>query len=273
MLTGLSLTVAMSTGLILSAAAVLACAQLAPFARIGQWSAPALRDNAGFPTVIGILALLVILPCLIAASIRATRSLHALIRASRTVRLLQPDANDLVLVQDETPIAYSVAGWRGRIVVSTAMLCALSAPERRVLLAHEAAHLRHRHHLYIHLAQLAAAANPLLRSTAAAIARSVERSADEDAAAEVGDRQLAARALARAALAGAGHARAQHTLAAADADVVERVRLLLAPAAAQKRVPVVLIVLAGLLLWATSAAITLWANHVVQIAESVYLHR
>ena len=84
------------------------------------------------------------------------------------------------------------------------MLRVLSADERRVVLAHEAAHLARHHHLYIQLADLAAAANPLLRPTASGVRLAVERDADEVAAGEVGDRRLAARALARAGLAKAG---------------------------------------------------------------------
>ena len=103
------------------------------------------------------------------------------------------------------PTAFAVAGAPGHVVVSTAMLNALDADERKVLLAHEAAHLRHHHHLYTQLAQLAAAANPLLRPLARVIAEGTERWADEVAAAEVGSRRLVARGLARAALARREH--------------------------------------------------------------------
>ena len=41
--------------------------------------------------------------------------------------------------------------------------------ERAVLLAHEAAHLIGRHHLYLQVAELAAAANPLLRPAASSL--------------------------------------------------------------------------------------------------------
>jgi beta-lactamase regulating signal transducer with metallopeptidase domain len=76
----------------------------------------------------------------------------------------------------------------------------LDAAERRVLLAHEAAHLRHRHHRHRALAGLIAAANPLLVTLPGAIHHLTERWADEEAAA-VADRDIAARTLARAALA------------------------------------------------------------------------
>ena len=77
-----------------------------------------------------------------------------------------PRVDGLVVVDDEEPDAYALPGLGGRVVVSTAMLRALPADERRVLLAHEAAHLARRHHLWVQAAELAAAANPLLRPAA-----------------------------------------------------------------------------------------------------------
>jgi beta-lactamase regulating signal transducer with metallopeptidase domain len=81
------------------------------------------------------------------------------------------------------------------------MLAALSGPERRVLLAHERAHLRARHHWHAEVVQAAIALNPVLVGVRAASAYLCERWADEVAAAAVGNRRLAATSLARAALA------------------------------------------------------------------------
>jgi len=86
-------------------------------------------------------------------------------------------------------------------VITAGMLRALSLPERQVLLAHERAHASGLHYLFTTAARLAAAANPLLRPVASAVGYTVERWADERAAAVTGDRELAARAIARAALA------------------------------------------------------------------------
>jgi hypothetical protein len=86
-------------------------------------------------------------------------------------------------------------------VITSGMLRALSGQERTVLLAHERAHASGSHYLFTSVARLAAAANPLLRPVAAQVCYTVERWADERAAAESGDRPLAARAVARAALA------------------------------------------------------------------------
>jgi hypothetical protein len=79
----------------------------------------------------------------------------------------------------------------------------------------------------VQLARLAAAANPLLLPVSRAVDLAVERWADDAAARTVGDRITVARALAAAALA---HVRVPNgTLAAAQSNVVDRVRVLLQP--------------------------------------------
>jgi beta-lactamase regulating signal transducer with metallopeptidase domain len=153
------------------------------------------------PTTVGVMAGLVVSVLLAAALRRAARSSCDLAGAAWTCRRLGPGTAGLVVVEDEHPDAYALPGLGGRVIVSTAMLRALPADERRVLLAHEQAHLSHRHYVYVQLAELAAAANPLLRPLAAAVHAGVERWADEVAATDVGDRHLVARALARAGLA------------------------------------------------------------------------
>jgi hypothetical protein len=124
----------------------------------------------------------------------------ALVAAHRQARGL-PGAGQLVILADESADAYAAPGWPGRIVVTSGMLGALSRDEREVLVAHERAHASACHYLFTAAARLAAAANPLLRPVAAAVGYSVERWADEQAAAAAGDRPLAARTVAKAALA------------------------------------------------------------------------
>ncbi len=129
------------------------------------------------------------------------------------------------------------------------MLRALPGPEREALLAHERAHLRHQHHLFLLALRLAASACPLLRPLAGEGAFTVERWADEHAAAVVGDRALVARALARAALAKQGEpeqgGRRQDAagrgprLAATGGPVPRRIRALLAAPPAPRRLPLV----------------------------------
>lgn len=238
--------------------------------RIGGWSTATLRAGMGLPIDAGLVALVVVTACLGAGIIRTVQAISALITATRSVNQLEPTSGDLVVIEDDVPTAYSVAALRGRIVVSTAMLAALSAAERRVLIAHEESHLRYRHNLYVQLGEIASAANPILRPVVPAIRWGIERWADEDAATAVGDRTLAAEALARAALATAGRPAPLPGIAIADDHVGERVALLLAPAAAGKALPVATIAVAGLISWMTAAAVTTWANNLVQLAESVY---
>jgi len=201
LLTVAALVTALATGFVLAVAAFVAAAVLPPVAALGHWSVAALRSGGTVPTTAGVLAGLAVAVLRAAALHRAARASWDLARAASTCRRLGPGAAGLVVIEDEYPDAYALPGLAGRVVVSTAMMRALPADERRVLLAHEQAHLSHRHYLYVQLAELAAAANPLLRPLAATVHAGVERWADEVAATHVGDRHLVARALARAGLA------------------------------------------------------------------------
>ena len=171
----------------------------------------------------------------------------------------------------------SATGLSGRVVVSTGMLRALPAAKRRVLLAHEAAHLRHRHHLYVQVAELSAASNPLLRPLARGVGCAVEPWADEAAADVVGDRSVVARAVARASLAtqragsspvATGGNILQPALRMTDAVALVRTRAMLAPAPRPHRalaVAVVALVLVG----AAGAIDTLnHTEHLFEVARS-----
>jgi hypothetical protein len=96
------------------------------------------------------------------------------------------------------------------------------------VLAHERAHLARRHHRLTTAAAAAAAVNPLLIPVRRAVEFLVERWADEDAAADVGDRDLTARAVARAALAASGPGPAP-ALGIDGGAAVQRVRALTRP--------------------------------------------
>ena len=105
--------------------------------------------------------------------------------------------------------AYALPGWPGRIVVSGRLLDCLDERRRTALIAHEQAHLDSRHHLFATAARLAAAANPLLIPVARAVDYTVERWADEHAAAVTSDRRLVAETIGQVALmAGPGPQRA-----------------------------------------------------------------
>ena len=272
LLTILMLGVALAGGFVLAVAGALVVGQIPVVAAEGQWSARALASGLPVPPAVGTLAAVVVAGLLLAAVRRAALAARDLVRASRACRRLGPAVDGLVVIDDEHPDAYALPGLGGRVVVSTAMLRALPAAERRVLLAHEAAHLAHRHHLWVQAAAVAAAANPLLRRGARTVGTAVERWADEVAAAEVGDRALVARALARAGLARTGSTRSGRSLALAGADsaVADRARALLAGPPPPRRA------LAGaltalLLVVATAALVTSVDTEVrFEAAESVY---
>jgi Zn-dependent protease with chaperone function len=143
----------------------------------------------------------VLLTAVIAAACRAGwLRARALVSAARHARCL-PGSGQVVVIPEDAADAYAMPGWPGRIVVTSAMLDALTPAERHVLLTHERAHASCHHYLFTALTYFAAAANPLLRPVAAAVTYTVERWADEEAARACGDRRLAARAIGKAALA------------------------------------------------------------------------
>jgi len=254
LLTAAMLVTALATGFVLAVAGVLVLAQIPLVAALGHW----LGSGLPVPVVAGGLAALTVCGLLAAALRRAALSGRDLVLAAVACRRLGPAVGGLVVVDHEEPDAYALPGIGGRVVVSTAMLRALPADERRVLLVHEAAHLTCRHHLWVQAAELAAAADPLLLPAARAVRAAVERDADEIAAGEVGDRVLAARALARAGLARAAARREavpEVALAGADAAVAERARALLAGPPPRRRV--LAGAMAGLILaTVTAAAVT-----------------
>ncbi|HWG28701.1 M56 family metallopeptidase [Actinospica sp.] len=169
-------------------------------ARLGHWSS-SIVVGAGLPGGwTSLVAAIALGAALLAAAAFAVRRGRALANAWQHAQSL-PGRAELVVTGDAAADAYAVPGRPGRIVVSTGMLGVLDDRGRAALLAHERAHLTGRHHWFTAVARLAAAANPLVRPLASAVEYSVERWADESAAAAVGDRQLVARAIASAALA------------------------------------------------------------------------
>ncbi len=182
-----------------------AIGELPVMARVGGWSTAALRVDNPVAAPVAYLAGAVLLAVAVGFVVVATGRVQA-VRATRVLarQVCGGAGGELVVLPGEAPEAFALPALgtgTGRIVVSAGMLRALDAQERRVLFAHERAHLAGRHHWWLLVAQLAAAANPLLARLPAAVGYLLERAADEAAAADVGDRRLAARAVARAGLA------------------------------------------------------------------------
>ena len=203
-----------------------AVGQLPLVAAQGPWSVRVLAAEDPVDREFAAGCAAVVLVVVVSATVASWRRGRALVDAWRECRQLAA-GGDLAVVDDPVPAAFAVLGLPGRIVVSSGMLRVLDARERSALLAHERAHLRHRHHLFTLILHLAAVVDPLLRPLERAGAFAVERWADEDAGAVVADRPLVARAIARAALASGRAKRA--ALAATGGPVPQRVRALLAP--------------------------------------------
>ncbi|WP_261568557.1 M48 family metalloprotease [Frankia gtarii] len=274
LLTAACLVTALATGFILSVVAFTLLAPMPMIAAVGHWSATVVRGRDPLPVAAGLLPAAVVAGLLGAALHRAVGVGRDLAAAELTCRRLGPAPTGLVIVDDDRADAYTLPGLTGRIVVSTAMLRALPPDERRVLLAHEHSHLHHRHHAYTQLADLAAAANPLLRTSAAAVRLAVERWADEDAAATSEDRAVAVRTLARAGLARAGTATMPTAaLGAVHTDLAHRARALQEPPPTPR--PVLAGVLAAIILVTATAAID--TSHATERrferAQAMFAHR
>jgi beta-lactamase regulating signal transducer with metallopeptidase domain len=234
----------------------------------GHWSDQVLRVHAAQGPVVGAVATAAVV-VFAARFVRvALRRASAVRDAFRLAAALADGDQELVVLDSAARNGLAVPGHPGRIVVTTALLRTLDAGERRALLAHERAHLAHRHYLHQTAAVLAAAVNPLLARLPAALELSCERWADEDAA-HVCRRSTVAQALTHAAT-GVRPLRSAVVLAAAGADVSARLGALRAPA--PRLVLWRISILAGLLT-ATTVAVAV-AMHdterLFELAQSAY---
>ena len=191
-------------------------AQLHGVAERLSWCSNVVSSHRDALAPIGGFALL----ALLAISISAWR----VRRRQRQLPVPEGD-REITIVGSEVPTAFAVPGRPGQIVVSTGMLEALDAEERRVLFAHERAHLRCNHHRYLRLTQLAAATFPVLDPLNARVRLATERWADEEAVRDVGSRDVVALAIARAAIAQADAPMTE--LGMVSTGVLERVEALL----------------------------------------------
>ena len=189
-------------------------------------------------------------------------------RARRCLWARRQLAADVLVVDDDRPDAYARGGRHGHVVVSAGMLRLLDPAEREVLLAHERSHLRHRHHRFLALAMVAGAALPPLGFLTRRLRLAVERWADEDAAAEVGDRRLVAATIARAALARTEHRR-RLGLAVGLVGVPARVDALLLPPPASTPAPLDAVLALPPLAVAVLGGATLQVHHLWRFAAHV----
>jgi Zn-dependent protease with chaperone function len=228
--------IAAAASFVLAVLAFALVAELGPVARLGSWSTAELDATNPVPDFTSVVAGAAVCVLAVLAVRAAVRRVRATVAARRLCAQLGGGPGDLIVVDSPRVEAFALPAMRGRIVASRPLLAALPADERRAVLAHETAHLRHHHQTYRLAAELAAAVNPLLRPLVDAVEYATERWADEVAARTVGDRTVVARALARCGLQASEPGRPQPWAAAALHAVTERSRLvrrveaLLAPA-------------------------------------------
>ena len=113
-------------------------------------------------------------------------------RRRRTARVAQEigwqrmlGGHRLVVLPSEELVAFSTAGRPGQVVMSRALITALSEDELAAVVRHEVAHIEHRHQRYLLLARVVERSLglvPLVRRGVTALRCAVERWADEAAA-------------------------------------------------------------------------------------------
>ncbi|MEU5533356.1 M56 family metallopeptidase [Streptomyces sp. NPDC020362] len=262
LLTAVSTVLALCSTVCLTLLMVVGTAQLPGNPLPDGWSDPEVRESVPRHEVAGKAAIPALLVVVGAWGHTLWRHHRVRWRAHRALAGLRD--TEVAVLDDGQPYAYAlpasrvVGGLRDRVVVSTAMLACLAAPERRALFAHERAHLAARHHRHLLLVRLAACANPFLLPLRSAVAYTAERWADEEAAQAVGSRKAVARAIGRAAL--VSRAAPAPTLAAlaAPGPLPRRVAALLAPAPAGRAWPSVFTTV-GLALWTATTGAALSA--------------
>ena len=198
-----SVSIALSTSGALALLAWPLLARVPAIAAAGGWRAGAVGDGVPIAEPVSVLAFVLL-------AIVAVRLLRTAAQLGREVRrlgtaqraLAASETDPVVILDDPMPLAYAAPGLTvagGRTVISIGLLDALDPAEREAVLAHEQAHLDHRHHLFTVLLELAVALNPTLATTAAHARFELERWADEDAAGAT-SRTVTASALAKTAL-------------------------------------------------------------------------
>lgn len=203
-LTAGSVVVALSTTAVLGLLTWPLVARVSLVALVGGWRPGSVGRGVGIPepiSVAALVALVLVAGLLVRILGRTTMHIRRLVTTQRTLNASR--AGSVVVVDEQIPMAYAapaITARGGRTVVSAGLIDTLDVDERAAAIAHEQAHLRHYHHLYSAVLDLATALNPALSPCARRARFELERWADEDAA-SVTDRTTVARTLAKTALA------------------------------------------------------------------------
>jgi len=154
LLTGSAVVLAAASSAVLALLALAATIRIPLVAAVADLSMHALSREDPSSLPLGLAAGALLAAAAAGAARAAWRRTSALVDAHRQARWL-PGAEQVVVVSDEAADAYTAPGWPGRIVITTGMVHALTAAERRVLLAHERAHASGYHYLFTAAARLA----------------------------------------------------------------------------------------------------------------------
>lgn len=199
LLTTMAVALAACSSAALALLAAYAAARAPILAALGHYSQQIVRRGDPIPLAAGVLAAVALAGAGLAVMVIFRRRARALAESYRRAARLH-GAEGIVVVPGSGVEAYALPGRPGRIVVSDHVLACLGQDGQAALIAHEQAHLSGRHHLFAAAVRLAAAANPMLLPAARAVEYTVERWADEHAAAVTGSRGLVAATIGRVAL-------------------------------------------------------------------------
>jgi Zn-dependent protease with chaperone function len=199
LLTSAAVALAACSTAALALLAAYAAARAPVLAAAGDYSQLVVRRGDPVSAAAGAIAALALACAAVAVAVIFRNRARALAESYRRAAGLHAD-DGIVVVPGPAIEAYALPGSPGRIVVSDCLLDHLNDRRQAALIAHEQAHLTGRHHLFAAMARLAAAANPLLLPVARAVEYTLERWADEHAAAVTGDRRLVAETIGQVAM-------------------------------------------------------------------------
>lgn len=155
---------------------------------LASGSVPAWREALAALSVVTAATILVRVAWAVGRRVRRRRSTSQHVAR---LRLLAADAppGEPLWVRDDRPLAVSIGGRPGVIIMSDALRRQLTPAAVAATLEHERAHIRGRHHLLVAVVDVLAAAlpvSPLLRAAPAALEDLVELAADAQAARRCG---------------------------------------------------------------------------------------
>ncbi|GAA4300060.1 M56 family metallopeptidase [Klenkia terrae] len=151
---------------------------------LSSGSLPGWREGLAAVGVIGVATILLRIGWALTVRRRRRRSTAPHVEQLRLLAAGMP-SGDPLWVRDDRPLALSIGGRPGVIIMSDSLRHHLTPRALAATMEHERAHLRGRHHLLVAIVETLAAAfamSPFLRAAPAALADLIELAADAQAA-------------------------------------------------------------------------------------------